>query len=290
LTELLHAAADTNLSVEDNSDERWESKALNCHRLVCLTGLLYAAAYAKLSIRDNNDERWETNAPNGHDGRSRRESSKQQRIRMSSRWKYQSNTINDYGDTSVISCFAADGNDYRLPAVETLSFLTLVSTSKRIAYKTTNSKSKVQKKIAQTCHKAAAQYESSGKIGFSDVSQAGVIEALFSLHAKAPFKPIEAEVFDPSAHPTSNRTVIVGGKNQLTSATCPFCVCPLPGCASRSACSSRTHLLHIQRPSIHLVSLWRLSWTGLSCSKPSYSTKSCSPAVTSLETRIITVR
>ena len=51
-------------------------------------------------------------------------------------------------------------------------------------------------------YKVVAQYESSGKIGFSGVSQAGVIELLCPLHAIAPFIPCEAAViFNRSAHP-----------------------------------------------------------------------------------------
>jgi hypothetical protein len=53
-------------------------------------------------------------------------------------------------------------------------------------------------RLSYICYKAAAQYESSGKVGLSDVSQAGVdvIELLCPLHAKAPpFEPCEAAVF-----------------------------------------------------------------------------------------------
>lgn len=53
----------------------------------------------------------------------------------------------------------------------------------------------IKVQISHVYHNTAAQYKSSGKIGFSDVSQAGVIELLFPLHAKAPFKPCEAVVF-----------------------------------------------------------------------------------------------
>jgi hypothetical protein len=45
-------------------------------------------------------------------------------------------------------------------------------------------------------HKTADPYESSGKAGFSDVSQAGIIELLCPLHANTPFTPCEAAVFD----------------------------------------------------------------------------------------------
>ena len=75
--------------------------------------------------------------------------------------------------------------------VVTFLYLIQISTSK-IAYIKANQ----SPKISYLDHKAAAQYESSGKTGLSDVSQAGVIELLFPLHAsKAPFRPCEASVF-----------------------------------------------------------------------------------------------
>lgn len=64
-------------------------------------------------------------------------------------------------------------------------------------------------------YKTAAQYESSGRTGLSDVSQAGVvIELLCPLHAKAPFKPCEAAAFQSVS--ASNCTIFEGKSTHVS--------------------------------------------------------------------------
>lgn len=58
-------------------------------------------------------------------------------------------------------------------------------------------------------HKAVAQYESSGKVGFSVVSQAGIVDSLpFPLHTSVPFKQDDASVFQSVS--ASKHTMLVG--------------------------------------------------------------------------------